>query len=117
MAPPRADEPLVIDGDGLLCIPDHKGVVHRYLAELAPEGLDDWAVVLRRLDDQKGDGPYRVARTPGGRWTCECLDRFYRAGKEARRCKHVYCLQKLYLQIQRLTYHARDDHDEAKEAG
>lgn len=109
MAAPDPDAPCVIDGDGLFLIPDHKGVVRRYLPELAPEGLDDWAMTLRRMDkdeENRGEGehPYRVARTMKGRWRCTCDDSaFGRPKREGRLCKHRHAAQKIWLVLQRLT--------------
>lgn len=102
MASPDPDEPLVIDDLGNVHLPDHEGRVIVYSPEPAPQGLDDWAVLLRRIDGQAG--PYRVARTPQGRWRCDCHDtKFGRPKRELRQCKHRYAAQKLWTLLRRLT--------------
>lgn len=104
MAAPTQDAPCVIridqNGSTVMEITDAEGEVHDYLVEYAPEGLGEWACVLRRLDGQ--GGPYRVARGVGGRWTCDCRDAKFRARKGGRLCKHRLAVQKDYARYQRL---------------
>lgn len=74
-------------GGAVLQLTGADGEVRDYAVEPCPPGLDDWAVVLRRLDGQAG--PYRVALSPAGAWRCSCADSIYRSRKERRPCKHA----------------------------
>ena len=121
MAAPVPDAPcvLLIDGRGNLTlrIAAHDGELIEYLIEPAPSMLDDWAVLLRRVDGKHG--PYRVARTPRGRWKCSCADTLKgRARKEARQCKHRYACAKLWALFDRIapraTHHDHDHEDEVQ---
>lgn len=86
--PPESAALMLLDAEGQLTLemPDHKGRVIAYAAEVRPPGLDDFVVHLTRLDGE--DGPYRIARCPAGLWRCDCKDAQFRAAKERRHCKH-----------------------------
>lgn len=107
VAAPDPDARLVFDADGNLEIEDHDGRVITYLWEVAPPGLDDWRVILRRLDAKAG--PYEVTRTPGGRYRCTCKDSLFGARKRGTPCKHRVMCQRLYAVARRLNNGSQDE--------
>lgn len=87
-----------IDARGMatLEIEDAEGEIHSYSVTPAPEGLDQWACTICRLDGE-GEGPYRVAQEPGGRWVCNCPSHRYKKGPHAPRgCKHTAAVKLLF---------------------
>jgi hypothetical protein len=91
-----------LDGSLSLQIPDAEGRVLDYRVEFVAPGLDDFAVKLHG-----GGGPYRVARGPRGRWSCQCPAFRYRFG-----CKHALGVRNLYLALRKAVPHVRRDEDE-----
>jgi len=96
---------LSIDARGLatLEIPDADGEVRSYRVSPAPEGLDEWACLVERLDGE-GESPYRVARTPEGSWRCACPSFRYRKGPHGPRgCKHVASARPIFALVRSLS--------------
>jgi hypothetical protein len=103
-AMPSPDAPCLLkidprNGSMTLSITDSDGLELDYLLELIPPGLDEFACRLHRLD--QGPGPYRVSRSPGGRWHCPCKDSRFRASALVRQCKHVKSLKAIYALLEK----------------
>lgn len=92
------DAPRVTAGNNLVIeAPD--GEPHAYLVSRADAGLDLWACTVERAAEA-GHGPYRVALTARGRWTCGC-DAFHYS-KKPKACKHTREVARLHALMSRL---------------
>lgn len=91
---------IVIDERGVptVEIPDAEGELHHYSIAPLPEGLDDFAVEVERLDTRDR---YRVSRWRNT-WRCGCPAWKFAKGRP-KLCKHVPEIARLESFLARMT--------------